>query len=308
MTSEMENKEWLNDYPALKQVSKNNPFTVPVGYFDELGERITASVRLAELKDKMPLDGFTVPANYFEELNGNIQSRINIEKVLNTEDSGFTVPENYFEELNSNIQSRINIEKVLNSEESGFTIPGNYFEELSGNIQSRVFVEEALNVDTGFTVPENYFEELNNQITSRIFVEETLMNANETLTVPQGYFTSLNKNILDKTVNHHEPAVKQSRGKVVRMISSTAFKYATAACLMVMVGTGVLLQTVFSPAAVHNRSYLHKELSNIPADEIQSYLELNSDDTQHTLTSDAVKVDDPDLDAALQDYVNGTKK
>jgi hypothetical protein len=304
MISDMENKEWLNDYPALKQVNKNNPFTVPTGYFDELGKRITARIYLEELKNKMPLSGFTVPENYFEELNSNIQSRVNIEKTLGTENTGFTVPENYFEELSSNIQSRIFVEEALKGD-TGFAVPENYFEELSSNIQSRVFVEEALNVEhTGFTVPENYFEELNSQITSRIFVEEALMNADETLTVPQDYFNKLNQSILNKTVN--QVVVKRKEAVIRRMFSSTAFKYATAACLMIMAGTGIILQRAFTPEAIHNRSYLHKELSNIPVGDIKTYLELDADDTQHTLNSD-VDLDDVSLDD-LQKNANGTEK
>jgi len=241
----MENREWLNEYVSIKHVNANNPFTVPDGYFDELSDRIAASIKLDELKSKKPLTGFTVPENYFEELNNNIQSRVNIEKVLNNE-------------------------------------------------------------TTGFTVPENYFEELNTQITSRIFIEEALTGLPETLTVPGNYFNELNSKILNKTVN--QPSARHNKGAVVRFLSSTAFKYATAACITVMVGAGVILKQAFSPAAIHNRSYLHKELSTIPLDDLQNYLDLNVDDSQHTITSDDGQADDQSLDAALQDYANGTKK
>jgi len=271
----MENREWLNEYVLLKQVNANNPFSVPDGYFNGLSEHIMSAIKIDELKSKMPLDGFVVPENYFEELNNNIQSRVNIEQILSTENTSFTVPENYFDELRNNIQSRVNIESVLNTE------------------------------DAGFTVPENYFEELNTQITSRIFVEEALTGSAETLAVPENYFNELNSKILNKTVN--QPAIKR-KGAVVRFLSSTAFKYATAACLTVMVGTGVILKQAFSPAAIHNRSYLHKELSTIPLDDLQNYLDLNVDDSQHTITSDDGQADDQSLDAALQDYVNGAKK
>jgi len=260
----MENREWLNEYVLLKQVNANNPFSVPDGYFNGLSEHIMSAIKIDELKSKMPLDGFVVPENYFEELNNNIQSRVNIEQILSTENTSFTVPENYFDELRNNIQSRVNIESVLNTE------------------------------DAGFTVPENYFEELNTQITSRIFVKEALTASAETLAVPENYFNTLNSKILNKTVN--QPAVKR-KGAVVRFLSSTAFKYATAACLTIMVGTGVLLRTAFSPKAVHDRSYLHKQLSKVPVDELQEYLQLNAESTTAT--------DDPDLENAVQSNTNG---
>lgn len=272
MTSDMENREWLDDYALLKQVNTNNPFTVPNGYFDGLGERIIASVKFDELKKNLSPDSFAIPPNYFEELTDKIQSRLSIEAVLNAEDTGFTTPENYFEELNNDIQSRIAI-------------------------------EDALSTNVGFTVPENYFNELSNKIQSRLIIEQSLNNAGNTFTVPQDYFSELNKKILNKTVNQD---IVKRKGAVIRMISSTAFKYATAACLVLMLGTGIFLRQFTSTTAEHDRSFLHTQLSTVPVNEIQSYLDENVDvnDTQHTVADENLPVNDADLKAALQDYTN----
>lgn len=272
MTSDMENREWLDNYTSLKQVNTNNPFTVPNGYFDELGERIITSVKFDELKNKLSPDGFAVPPNYFEELSDKIQSRLIIEDALNAENHGFTTPENYFEELNN-------------------------------NIQSRVAIEDALSTDAGFTVPENYFNELSSKMQSRLVVEQALNGADDTFTVPQDYFSELNKKILNKTVNQD---IVKRKGAVIRMISSTAFKYATAACLVLMLGTGIFLRQFTSATAEHDRSFLHTQLSNVSVDEIQSYLDENVDanDTQHTVADENLPVNDADLKAALQDYTN----
>ncbi|HEY0245980.1 MAG TPA: hypothetical protein VGC01_10490 [Mucilaginibacter sp.] len=267
----MENREWLNDYQTLKQVNANNPFTVPDGYFNELGQRITSAIKLDELKNSMPLTGFTVPENYFEQLNGNIQSRINIENAVNT-DHGFTVPENYFEQLSGNIQSRINVEHALSMK------------------------------TTGLTVPENYFEQLNSRIQSRIRVEEALVNSADAFTVPLDYFAGLNKNIRNKTVN--QDLVKHKKGVVVRLFSSAAFKYATAACLALMIGTGIFIKQTGTNTAVHSTTLLHKELSAVPLDDIQNYLELNVEDTQRAVATGGLAVDDADLNDALQNYIN----
>jgi hypothetical protein len=229
MKSDIDNREWLDDFIALKQVSKTNPFTVPEGYFHELAQHITTRIRLEGLKN-YPSAGYTVPENYFDELSSNIQSRINIESAFGAGDSGFTVPENYFDELSSNIQSRIVVDEAMDAGE-GFTVPENYFDELSSNIQSRITVEEAMNIadegfivpenyfdelssniqsriaveeamgEEGFTVPENYFEELSANIQSRIAVEETMNAEHEGFVVPINYFDQLNQRILDKTVN-----------------------------------------------------------------------------------------------------------
>jgi hypothetical protein len=131
----MENKDWLNDYMSLKQVNDANPFTVPAGYFDDLGDRIVSRKNLDELKKNSPEAGFTVPENYFEELAANIQSRIRIEETLNKEeDAGFIIPGGYFDNLSRQIQSRILVEEVLGNPVEDFTVPHGYFNQLNKNI------------------------------------------------------------------------------------------------------------------------------------------------------------------------------
>jgi len=242
----MENKDWINDYVSLKQVSNANPFTVPAGYFNDLGDRIV--------------------------------SRKNIEGLKNDDTSGgFTVPEHYFEELAANIQSRIAVEAIINIEESAFT------------------------------APEGYFDNLEQQIKSRILIEEALGEPAEHFTVPGDYFNRLNKNILDKTAN----AGNVNRSGVVRKIFvSTVFKYATAACFALVIGGGILLNELTnSPASAHKSSFLHKELLDVPIDDIKNYLQLNVDagDTQQTVISEGTNVNDKTLKEDLQNYVDSVQ-
>jgi len=117
MKSDMENKDLINDYMSLKQVSDANPFTVPAGYFDDLADRIVSRKNLDEFKNNTPSEGFTVPENYFEELTANIQSRIAIEDAINHEDIAFTVPEGYFEQLNKSI-----LNKTVKANKNGIII------------------------------------------------------------------------------------------------------------------------------------------------------------------------------------------
>ena len=242
MKSDIENRDWINDYPSLRQVSPANPFTVPAGYFDDLEDRIV---------------------------------------------------------------SYKNLREKYNGTADGFTIPAGYFEELPGNIQSRIGIEEALNEGAGFSVPEGYFEELGSRINSRIWIEEALGNK-EGFSVPAGYFEELNKNILDKTANQG----RAYRSGVVRKLYATrAFKYATAACFALIIGGGVLLLQLTNPKYVHTHSFLHKELSTVPVDEIQSYLQLNVDpgDAQQSVAADGATVKEDNLKKALQDYVDSAQ-
>jgi hypothetical protein len=50
MKSDMENNEWADEEMSLKRFSKENPFTVPSGYFEEAGQRILSLVKLKKKK------------------------------------------------------------------------------------------------------------------------------------------------------------------------------------------------------------------------------------------------------------------
>ncbi|RYY30741.1 MAG: hypothetical protein EOP46_21275 [Sphingobacteriaceae bacterium] len=259
MKNEMDNKNWLDEYTALKQVNPNNPFTVPSGYFSDLTERIVSLKNIAALN--IERDGFTVPENYFNELSSNIQSRITIQSALNVENTGFKVPENYFNDLSNNIQSRISIEEAIGNENAGFEIPQGYFENMQQQITARIAVEEALSVRT-----------------------------EETFAVPAGYFDKLSAAILYKTVNAQPEVITepvQRRGIVRRMFASGIYKYAAAACVTIAVGATFLLNSNTPAPAENTASYLHNRLSNIPVSEIKNYVEQNLDagETQTTLVN-----------------------
>ncbi len=246
MNDKKGNMEWLNDYPALKQVNQNNPFIVPEGYFDKIEQQILSYIKLDELKTTDGLNGFTTHENYFDELSDNINARINIEEALNKQADSFTVPEGYFEGLSEHIQSRIAVDEALTQSDAAYA-------------------------------------------------------------VPQGYFDKLNENILSKTI-HQEDVVKSissnQRGIVRQLFSSTAFKYATAACFTLVVGTAIFL-TKTNTLENHNDSYLHKSLAEIPTDDIRSYLQLHLDaaDT-HSLIDASKQVNTDNLNDDLQDELD----
>jgi len=264
MKSESGNREWLDEFMLLKQVSPLNPFTVPPGYFDESAKQIISAIKLEELKAG---NGFTMPQNYFDELNNNIQSSINLEEFK--AENGFAVPKDYFDELSNNIQSRINIEAYVNTEAHGHAIPQDYFANLEEQVNARIFVEEALNQTESFTVPADYFDKLNQAV-------------------------------LNKTVKQ-EIVKRKKQGIVRRMYETNTFKYAAAACFMVMVGTGLIITNLATPTE-HANTFLHKQLSTVPTSDIQSYLQDNVDanDVQHTVIDENAPVNTNSLNDALQ--------
>jgi len=183
----------------------------------------------------------------------------------------FTVPNNYFEKLREQLSARITIESIAGSEiEGAFIIPDGYFENLGEQIISRAHLEDLKeeNTGNGFSVPEHYFEDLAGNITSRIKVEElaAVTSNNESFSVPEGYFDKLHQNILAKTTEA-EPA------KVIniKQRSTNWIRYAAAACITAMIGTGIFLN--YSPK---EDSDINSALSKIPDTEIVNYLQVNS--------------------------------
>jgi hypothetical protein len=219
----------------------------------------------------------------------------------------FTVPAGYFNDLEDRVVSYKNILELKGKILDGFTIPEGYFEELPVNIQSRIAVEELVPAgNMGLTVPDGYFDELSDKIKSRVMVEEAVVNANDHFSVPAGYFDQLNKNILDKTV-HLDGANR--KGVIRKLFASTAVKYAAAACFALVLGGGVLLIELNNPEYIHQHSFLHQQLSNIPVNEIESYLQLNVDpgDTQQSVATDAAPAKQDNLRKALQDYADSVQ-
>ena len=309
MEIDIEHKDWPDDESWRQRLPAGNPFGVPEGYFGDLSERVISGVHLEEITHADIHAGFTFPENYFEQLSSNIQSRINIEEALGEQTESFTVPQDYFDGLSSNIQSRINIEEALGEQTESFTMPQGYFDELSNNIQSRINIEEALGEPTeSFTIPQGYFDKLGNNIEARIALEETANAEHNVFAVPQGYFDQLQESILSQTIyKQHAKVVKMpSRENMVRkLISTAAFKYASAACFALFVGVAVYVHEAAEPGT-HDHSYLHKQLSEVPASEIRSYLETQTGATQteRQVIADGTQFDDAALSSALQDYVN----
>ncbi len=217
----------------------------------------------------------------------------------------FSVPAGYFDELDQRIMSSVLLSELkANGSSDGFNVPGDYFEASASQIMSRIHIEELSGSTEGFTVEPNYFEELSTQITGRIAIEEASRTQEESFSVPDGYFDQLNRQILNRTV-HQDMMMR--KGIVRRLVTSGAFKYASAACVALIVGVGIFLSqdssSSSSAVAAHDKSYLHKMLSGIPADAIESYLQTQMDgsDVQHTMSSEDAPVDYGTLDSSLQE-------
>lgn len=316
----MDNREWLNEFPSLRQVKEGNPFAVPENYFDDLQQRTMSAIFLEGLNKEA---GFTVPENYFEEQQSNLQSRINIDEALHKAIGSFAVPENYFEDMQGQVNARIAIEEAMSGKTEGFTVPDEYFESMQAQITARIAIDEVVEGKTeGFAVPADYFERMRAQINARIAVDEVLENAEgEGFAVPDQYFSKLQDAILAKTTgvaeeNAEAPVVQlnarltqataQRRGIVRKLVNSGVFKYATAACIVVALGTTWFVNRYESPKEVHKRSYIHQALSGVSDDDIIDYLQMHMDaaDTRGVMDeADQINTDNASADE-LKEYLS----
>ena len=113
---------------------KENPFTVPDGYFEGLSAQINFRKGLPET------DGFTVPKNYFESLPGSILGKIKLEEAGH--ENPFLVPPAYFEELPDQIKATIAFHQLNKLKEDAHALPEGYFNTLADRIKSRIAAEE----------------------------------------------------------------------------------------------------------------------------------------------------------------------
>ena len=112
--------------PLLCTIERNNPFTVPNQYFENLPSKIMANIQLEELItedefeftfSKIPATAGAVPNNYFETLSDKILSGIKKEELAELNEfpllnslkgiNVFTVPAGYFEEKAEKIVERV---------------------------------------------------------------------------------------------------------------------------------------------------------------------------------------------------------
>ncbi len=181
----------------------------------------------------------------------------------------FTVPSGYFEDLSDNLKSRILIESRRFENEEEFRVPHGYFEQLSSSIENRISLENirALAPSSGFEVPDNYFSNLTERINSR----------------------------LEKPAKVNTP---------VRTLLNSWVSYAAAACITVMIGTGLY----FNSADYQ----FGNQLSEIPDQEIMNYLQVHSTagDTPfiiENLNPEEFEQIDSDVSSEeLEQYINST--
>ena len=148
----------------LPEAMRVNPYTVPVGYFDDLQQRILQ--RSHHIDDAQA--SFTVPSGYFDQLHDDIVAKIAEQQLKEkVSEPGFSVPEGYFENLERRVLERS--VRINDNVATTMDVPPGYFQQLQEDILAKV-AEQTLKEhvgDAGFTVPNDYFATLERHITDR---------------------------------------------------------------------------------------------------------------------------------------------
>lgn len=99
------NENWQKQAPMLAVLEKENPFSLPSGYFEKLAEQINSQIVINQYDTSNTI--LELPENYFETLEQQIFSTIKLEKIKENAGSEiFSVPEHYFNTLEDRITSK----------------------------------------------------------------------------------------------------------------------------------------------------------------------------------------------------------
>lgn len=220
--------------PLLAQISRKNVFTVPEGYFENLGDRLLISILLSKRAGKVGNEfnhSQQVPPGYFDQLSDSILSKIkNAEKadlsghfpLLDSlsKENVYTVPEAYFENVSSGILAVIKPKaKIISFTKSvwwkyaaaaifaGIMLVSAFFIFNSGSKQTSVYVAatqkyQTLNqINNGIaSLPEDeiiQYLELNSRSTDN----ELLLKEVDTNDLPSEMDYLLDENALNSYLN-----------------------------------------------------------------------------------------------------------
>lgn len=286
-------------------IGQQQPYVVPVGYFDSLPLQLMLRIGLEENAGTDPIiniskdNVYQAPAGYFNQLADNILTRIKEEEagiapVVNiTKDNIYQAPAGYFDGLAGSILNRIK------EEEEGQQLQEPDFSSA---------LWQQLGKKTPFTVPEGYFTEFSDNIVAGAkaieFVNEELENLSPLMTglktkqvyeVPAGYFDANATAILQKLNNG------SGSGKVISIgFGRKMMRYAAAAVvagLMLVAGymyTGKTKPGAATPGAL-------PELAKVTDQEIESFL--NNNTASVADTSSIVTADDEISDKDSKDLL-----
>ncbi len=144
------------------------------------------------------------------------------------------------------------------SKENAFETPNGYFNNLTEQINSQVKITQLVAKTNDFDTPAGYFENLDQQIQSRVSLDN--LKAND-FNVPANYFADSQKRIQNSVIT------KSKKSNVIKL---HFIRYAAAACILLTTTLGVYIN-------IKHSTTVDYQLSKIPVQEIESYLNQHTD-------------------------------
>ncbi len=288
-------------------------------------QRTTILSELREISQELAAIAFEnpyqVPLGYFEALPGEVMFRIETEDTLWVDptltinkENVYTIPQEYFDGLASQIMMKITQEEQTVPDslhsisiENVYKAPEGYFDGLSGSILNRIKAMETqdakeeleflspllgqIEKKNPFTSPVSYFDEFSDNIVAGVkaveFVNEELENLSPLMLslkhknvyeTPAGYFENLATTILTK--------VKQPPARIINIdLGKKIFRYAAAAIVIGFIATGSYFY--FKPADIVNGA--NPDLAKVTTEEIENFVNNNTlvlPDTTSVLSED----------------------
>lgn len=281
--------------PLVAAIGKQQVYSAPAGYFDELAIQVVLRIAIEEKAGMDPVlniskeNVYQVPQGYFEGLAGNI---MNLIKTQQTEKAGAADPD----------------PATGFTKENAYQVPQGYFDGLAGTIMNRIKAQEAesskeelellspvlsqIGKKHPFTSPEGYFNDISDNIIAGVkaidFVNEELENlspvmlglkSRQVYEVPDGYFEHTAATFLDK-------AKQQQPAKVISIgFGKKIMRYAAAAVVTAVIATGSWIY--FKPAPSTTTDTLAgivDKLKHASDDEIINFSENNTASVADTST------------------------
>lgn len=160
--------------------------------------------------------------------------------------------------------------------ENPFVVPEGYFSTMHQQLNSRIAIEE-IGKDPGFYAPEGYFDELPELVEAKIAVEALKEElSTEGFKVPEGYFETLGQKITERTVS-------KKRNRILSMVPKWT-PYAAAACITAIIGITFFFSTT--------QNSIDHRISKLPDHEIESYLNLYTDQTDMRVIEENIETKD----------------
>jgi hypothetical protein len=257
---------------SLAGVTRHNPFTIPVGYFEGFAQNMLQKIAI---DDDLVL------------------TRKPIEDVL-------SVPEGYFDGLAASILDRI---KVTEGE------PAETEEDQDPPLSP---VLETLRHQQPYTVPAGYFEAIEDALEAKRILTTTLADLYKrpTYIVPEGYFDGLSTAILEKCRDRSAKLVPIWRKRVVRF-AVAAVLLGVMALGAVKFSASQSGDSLMAMNTHFSNDEFEKGLEGITNEDIIRYLESTGDGFASLAIADVVNEQElPDEDAyffeenTLDDFLN----